>query len=118
MRVASSIACLLFTVAMTLQYNDPDPFVWMLIYGFIAILSGLAIGKLYFPRITFALMLVYLLAVLSLAPNLLSTTFAALSSIHMQNLQDELVREAWGLLICLIWATVLWRHGLHNVGNE
>lgn len=117
MRIASGIAFLLFATAVVVQYNDPDPLIWTLIYGLMAALSVTAVANRYFPRITAALALAYLVAALWLSPNLLNTSLEAFSSVHMKNLQHELVRETWGLLICFAWATVLWRRGVHRVGD-
>ena len=32
-----------FIIAVTLQYNDPDPIVWMMLYGFSAVATALLI---------------------------------------------------------------------------
>lgn len=44
------IFALLFLVAAALQYNDPDPYLWMPIYLFSAVLCALAAGKKFYPR--------------------------------------------------------------------
>ena len=92
MRIASGVAFLLFASALAVQYNDPNPLIWMLVYGSIAALSIAAIADFYFPRLTTALVLVYLVAVLWLSPNFLNTSLEAFSSVDMKNLEHELVR--------------------------
>jgi len=42
LRVASGLMTLLFLLCVVVQYNDPDPIVWMAIYGAAGILSALA----------------------------------------------------------------------------
>lgn len=41
-RIFFGIWCLLFILFAVVQYNDPDPLLWMGIYGGAAILSGMA----------------------------------------------------------------------------
>lgn len=118
MKVASGFAFLLFAMAVAVQYNDPDSFVWMSVYGVLAVLSFAALLNRYYPRLTAALAVAYLAAVLWLSPNFLHTSLEAFSSVRMKNLQHELVRETWGLLICFVWAIVLWHHGQRETGRE
>lgn len=40
---------LLFAVAAVLQYNDPDPFVWIPIYAFAAVMCALATAHRFYP---------------------------------------------------------------------
>jgi hypothetical protein len=107
LKVASGLAFLLFAAAVLVQYNDPDALFWMLIYGSIAALSLAAFFDRYYPRITAALALVYLIAVFWFLPNFLNTSLEAFSSVRMKNVEHELVRETWGLLICFVWTLVL-----------
>ena len=44
------IFCILFTLAAILQYNDPDPYIWMPIYLYAGILCGFAAAKRFYPR--------------------------------------------------------------------
>jgi len=114
-KIAFGVAFLVFAAFVAVQYNDPDPYIWMPIYGAVALLSLAAAFNRYYPRLTFSLALVYLVATLWYAPNFPYTSMAAFSSVGMINEQHELVREAWGLLICLVWVSVVvwqgWRRG-------
>ncbi len=48
MKTAYRVIALVFTSFALVQYNDPDPWVWMLLYGAVALLFGwAAIGRLY-----------------------------------------------------------------------
>lgn len=49
MKVFNIIFCILFLVAAALQYNDTDPYIWIPIYIYGAILCYLAVGRRYLP---------------------------------------------------------------------
>ena len=50
MKVFNLIFCLLFVLSAALQYNDPDPYVWMPIYLYGAVLCWLAFRDKYYPK--------------------------------------------------------------------
>ena len=66
MRIFNLIAAILFALSAILQYNDPDPYLWMPIYLYGAILCWLAFRGKYYTRlylagiIVFAIYAVYL----------------------------------------------------------
>jgi hypothetical protein len=49
MKIFNLISCILFILFAGLQYNDPDPYVWMPIYLYAAVLCWLAFRNKYFP---------------------------------------------------------------------
>jgi len=49
MRIFNLIFFVFFVASAALQYNDPDPYIWIPIYGYGAILCGLAFRKKYYP---------------------------------------------------------------------
>lgn len=49
MKVFNIIFCFLFLISAALQYNDVDPYLWIPIYLYGAILCYLAAGKRYLP---------------------------------------------------------------------
>lgn len=108
------IAAFLFSVAV--QYNDPDPIRWMLVYGLAALACVLQLrGRLswYFPA---GLAAVAFGWAASIAPRVIGkTTFGALfQSFEMINSVVEEAREMGGLLIVAAWMGVLvlvTRHG-------
>ena len=54
-RIVNIALTLLFVLAMGVQFNDPDPVLWVVIYGCVALISGLAVfAKLYIPLIIIA----------------------------------------------------------------
>jgi len=54
MKIFNSIFLLLFVLSAVLQYNDPDPALWILIYLFGAMNCYFAIRKHQYPRLTLA----------------------------------------------------------------
>jgi len=50
MRVFNLVFAILFAFFAALQYNDPDPYVWMPIYLYAAVLCWVAFRKRYFPN--------------------------------------------------------------------
>lgn len=54
MKIFNAIFFVLFVVSAALQYNDPDPALWILIYLFGAMICFFAIRKRNYPRLTLA----------------------------------------------------------------
>lgn len=50
MKIFNYIFCFLFVVFAGLQYNDPDPYIWVPIYLYSAVLCYLAAKKQYYPK--------------------------------------------------------------------
>ena len=50
MKAFHIIWCILFILFAALQYNDPDPYVWVPIYMNAAVLCWLAFRNRYFPK--------------------------------------------------------------------
>lgn len=60
-RIFFGIWCLLFILFAVVQYNDPDPLVWMSIYGGAAILSGMAaMGRFPMPLLITAAVICFI----------------------------------------------------------
>jgi hypothetical protein len=100
-------ACFLFSAVV--QYNDPDPLVWMLIYSLSAVACGLAIaGRLnwMFPA---AIGITALAWAMTLAPNVIGkVAFGELfESFEMKDERVEVAREFGGLLIVAFWMAAL-----------
>ena len=54
MKIFNFIFLLLFIISAGLQYNDPDPALWIIIYLFGAMICFFAIRKQNYPRLTLA----------------------------------------------------------------
>lgn len=60
MRIVNFLLAVMFLLFAFLQINDPDPVIWILIYGAMAVLSVMAIFSFYPTRFILALMIVYI----------------------------------------------------------
>jgi len=49
MKIFNIIFCVLFVLFAALQYNDPDPYLWMPIYLYTAVLCWFAFRGKYYP---------------------------------------------------------------------
>jgi branched-subunit amino acid transport protein len=105
-RAFASVMCALFVLSVAVQYNDPDPELWMPIYGLAAALAGLgAAGRLPL-RANAAALVVYLALFALWAPTLVGARHQAFESWRMQAPEDEEPREAGGLALCALWSAV------------
>lgn len=97
-KIISLIFGLLFLLFAAFQYNDPDPVVWVPIYGFAAVACFMAyagMGKLWFYGLMAVLYTVA--AVYQWPPRFEGFLF---TEVGMRSLNIELAREAGGLAIC------------------
>jgi glucan phosphoethanolaminetransferase (alkaline phosphatase superfamily) len=98
----------MFMAFAFLQLNDPDPILWILIYGAMAAVSVMAIFEYYIPRLMWAMAAGYIVYVVILFPGVMewynspdrSLLFDDLAK--MQYLYIEEAREFLGLIICLV----------------
>lgn len=61
LKIFNIFFCLAFIACAVVQYNDPDPYLWMPLYLYGAVLCGLAAAKRFYPKAYLAGMLVYLI---------------------------------------------------------
>ncbi len=61
MKIFNLLFCLLFIVSAGLQYNDPDPYLWIPLYLFSAVLCWFAFKGKYYPALYLAGILVYII---------------------------------------------------------
>jgi len=59
MKIFNLVFCILFILFAGLQYNDPDPYVWVPIYMYAAVLCWLAFRNKYYPIWYLAGIIVY-----------------------------------------------------------
>ncbi|MEZ0607206.1 transmembrane 220 family protein [Fibrella sp. WM1] len=102
---------LLFIMFAAVQYNDPDPQVWVPIYGFAAVaclLACIGFGGRHVPTWFYWLMaVVYLGGAISQWPP--SFEGFLLNEVGMKTMNIELARESGGLAICaLAMALLAW----------
>lgn len=99
-KTLSLVFAFLFVLFAAVQYNDPDPQVWVPIYGFAAmacIMAFARIGQVWF----FGLMaLIYGVAAAYQWPPAFEGFL--LNEVGMKTVNIELARESGGLAICAI----------------
>ena len=69
-KVLTLIIGLIFLLFATLQYNDPDPWAWIFIYGLIALLSLLSAFGIYSKWIAYIVLAISLFWMILLLPGL------------------------------------------------
>ena len=108
-RLPSAFFAMLFTGAAILQFNDPDPGLWVAAYASAAGLAmAAAFGRSHFwPSALLAA--IFALWAATLLPALLASESAAFSSFRMQAPSHEESREAVGVLLCAAYAAWLAR---------
>jgi len=106
MKVINIVLTILFAVFAVVQFNDPDPWFWVLLYGFIAVISGFAIVGKYYKRAIYIGMAICFLGVVIFYPdfrdwmNMGSPNIA--ESMKAEKPHIEFVREFFGLVICFL----------------
>jgi hypothetical protein len=106
---AAIVFGLLFLLGAVVQYNDPDPLLWVAIYLAASLASfGRAMGRL--PRAVPAVVgLMALGWAATLAPQVLGRgEFTSMfGAWEMANTDIEMSREFWGLIMIAAWMAVL-----------
>lgn len=95
---------LLFLVFAGLQYNDPDPQVWMPIYGFAALACGMAYAGAGRPWFFILMAVIYLVAAVYQWPPVFHG-FAF--GVGMRDMNIEEARESGGLFIATVGMLLL-----------
>ena len=109
-RIMSAVIAVFFAFAAAVQYNDPDPSIWMLLYGVASVLSagGVVCGSVPM-RAAVTMSIVALVMALIIGSRVYGK--AAFPEIfqgwEMKSPTSEALREASGLLIVSIWMVVL-----------
>jgi Transmembrane family 220, helix len=110
MKVFNILFCLLFVFSAALQYNDPDPYIWMPIYLYGAVLCWFAFRNKYYPKAY----LIGIFTFLTYAIYLFFATNGVLDWINKHNAEDiaatmkaekpwiEETREFFGLMILIV----------------
>ncbi len=115
MRIPALIIALLFALFAVLQWNDPDPLVWILAYGAVALLWGLAATGRFYKMPTVAVAVVITVWMAMLVPGFVSWVDSGMPSIvgtmQAEAPHIEVVREFLGLLVALAAVVSLLRVG-------
>ncbi len=111
MRIVNFVLAAMFLVFAFVQVNDPDPVLWILIYGTMAIFSIMAIFEFYPKKFLIGVLILFVFYGLfnlmyhpGFAEWLRSDNKSALfdNVAKMENLYIEESREFLGLLLCII----------------
>lgn len=113
MRIINYILCILFILFAAVQYNDPDPFVWICIYLFTSLICFLAARKVYYKQIILAGSILSFIWSVTLAASILNAVnlFGAGSIFSLSMIKDKEVeeaRESLGLIIVTI--VLVWKY--------
>lgn len=108
MRILYLFICLVFLLFAGWQYNDPDPYIWIPIYGFVALEYGLAVFNKQLPYpILLAGSGVIALYLISYIPDVYNWIQMGEPSIvetmKAEKPWVELTREGLGLLLCVLF---------------
>lgn len=104
MKIVNILLTVLFTLFAVVQYNDPDPWAWVGIYGLVAVVSGFAIVGKYQRYLILAGLAVCVIWMATLVPGLAEWIGQGMPSIAGEMKTEvpyiELTREFFGLLLC------------------
>ena len=89
---------MLFTLFAALQYNDPDPFVWILVYMFVALLSVISVFRKLNPYLILASIIMYIAGAIYLWPDVYMGVTMPMS----YKPEIELARESLGLCLAAL----------------
>jgi hypothetical protein len=111
-RIINAVMAALFMFAVVLQYNDPDPLRWMLVYGVAGLLSAWVVARGRPPLVPALLVgLIAIVWAIGIQAAYDLTTLAEMfGAWEMRTQRIEEAREASGLFIVAVWMAVLVIH--------
>lgn len=116
MKVVNAFLAIIFVLFAYFQWNDPDPLLWILLYLYIALISGLAIVEKISKWIVFPGMFVCTLGLAFLLPEFINWLKGGAPTIvdgmKAEEPHIELTREFLGIGISLL---VLFYHYFRSV---
>jgi hypothetical protein len=106
MKIVNIILSILFIVFAAVQLNDPDPFLWVGLYLFIALICGLAAFNKYPKWGIIGGLVICLIGMGMLLPDFIDWLSNGAESITQSMKAEkphiELTREFLGLFICVV----------------
>jgi hypothetical protein len=108
MKIFNIVFVIIFLVFAAVQYNDPDPLLWIAIYGIMAILCGMAATGRYYKTIFIVLFIGYAVYAALLLPACIewlqsedrSLLFDDIAKMQFPYIEET--REFLGLVICMV----------------
>ncbi|MFM9840805.1 MAG: transmembrane 220 family protein [Cyclobacteriaceae bacterium] len=123
MKILSSIFGVMFLAFTFVQFNDPDPILWIAIYGVMTVVSIMAFFNKYFKILIIGLGLAYLVYAILLFPSAITWIQSADRSLLFDNIAKmqypyiEETREFLGLMICMAVLIFYFLYHLKNTGK-
>jgi Transmembrane family 220, helix len=114
MKVLSIILGLMFLAFSFVQINDPDPLVWILIYGSMAVVCFMAAFRYYVRPLMIVQAIAYLVYAATDIPSITTWLKSPDKAMllddfaKMHNVYIEESREFLGLVICLLVLVLYW----------
>lgn len=108
LRWMNIVMTVLFSLCVAVQYNDPDALLWILIYMYAVVVTGMAIADRYTIFTVFGFV-GFFAGFAYLSPGILKidNPMDLVTDIRMDEKGVEVAREAGGLLISSAWLLVL-----------
>ncbi|TAE30215.1 MAG: hypothetical protein EAZ91_10840 [Cytophagales bacterium] len=116
LKVVAIVFALLFALFAGFQYNDPDPEVWISIYGLAALASVMALVGAARPWFLWLMAALYVVAALYQWPPHFEGFL--LDEMGMKTVNIELAREAGGLAICALAMGILAMYSQQITANR
>ncbi|MEM1323238.1 MAG: transmembrane 220 family protein [Bacteroidota bacterium] len=105
MKITNIVLAVLFFLFAAVQYNDPDPWLWIGLYCLVAIISLLAASGRYFKWLILGGLGICLVWLALLLPDFINWINGGMpsitSSMKAEEPHIELTREFLGLVICI-----------------
>ncbi len=100
------ILAIIFILFAAVQYNDPDPYIWIPIYGAVAVVCILSHQKKYYPPIILAILGGLSIYWMTYIPSVIQWFKDGMPSIASTMKAEtpfvELIREFFGLLLAML----------------
>lgn len=107
MRIVNFILAVMFLIFAFVQINDPDPVIWILIYGLMAVMCIMAIFEFYPTKVLVGVLAIFVLYSFVYIPGVIEWLTKDNKALlfddiaKMQYPYIEQAREFLGLLICI-----------------
>ena len=106
MKITNIILTALFLLFAIVQFNDPDPYYWVAIYGAVALVSGFAVAGRYNKTAILVLAGICIIWMATLIPGVIDWIEKGMPSItgtmKAESPHIEYLREFLGLLLILL----------------
>ena len=113
MKYFNLFLALLFALFAAVQLNDPDPWGWVALYGFVAVVSAFAAFGRYHPYLLYLGLGIVLIWMATLFPDFINWVKMGMptitGSMKAESPHVELTREFLGLLLCALALGWHWR---------